>query len=66
MEDHLEPVKVEPAPRLSAVQVVVEIPGGEAEGVELLLWSQQQHGGSFLVVDSYSYSRQSMILIFQY
>ena len=41
MEDHLEPVKVEPAPRLSAVQVVVEIPGGEAEGVKLLLWSEQ-------------------------
>ena len=52
MEDHLEPVEVEPAPRLSALEVVVEIPGGEAEGVKLLLRSEQQHGGSFLVVDA--------------
>ena len=66
MENHLELVEVKPPARLSALQVVVEIPGGEAEGVKILLWREQQHGGSFLVVDSYRYSRQSMILIFQY
>ena len=41
VEDHLEPVEVEPPPRLPALQVVVEVPGGEAEGVKLLLWSEQ-------------------------
>ena len=41
MEDHLEPVEVQPAARLSTLQVVVEVPGGEAEGVKLLLWSEQ-------------------------
>ena len=56
MEDHLEPVEVEPSARLSALQVVVEIPGGEAEGVKILLRSEQQHGGSFLVVDPCRYT----------
>ena len=64
MEDHLEPVEVEPAARLSALQVVVEIPGSEAEGVKILLWREQQHGGSFLVVDPCRYTPvQSMISI---
>ena len=53
VEDHLELVKVKPTAGLSALQVVVEIPGCEPEGMELPLRSKQQDGGSLLVVDPY-------------
>ena len=53
MEDHLEPVKVQPPPGLSGLEVVVEVSGREAKGMELPLRSEQEDSRSLLVVDPY-------------
>ena len=53
MEDHLEPVEVQPPPCLSGLEVVVEVSGREAKGMELPLRSEQEDGRSLLVVDPY-------------
>ncbi len=36
---------------MPGVHVVVEVPGGEAKGVELPVRGQQEDGGGLLVVD---------------
>ena len=53
MEDHLEPVEVKPPPGLPGLEVVVEVSGREAKGMELPLRSEQEDGRSLLVVDPY-------------
>ena len=47
---HLEPLKEEPVLSFSLIQIVVEVPGREPEGVDLALGSHQQHSWGLLVV----------------
>jgi|LakMenEpi03Aug12_release.lakeMendotaPanAssembly.Ray.scaffolds.fasta_scaffold5233731_1 hypothetical protein len=47
---HLEPFEEEPVWSFGLIQIIVEVPGCEAEGVETLVRSQQQHCRSLLVV----------------
>lgn len=46
---HLELLQVQPLLGLVGIQVVVKVPGGIPETVELPLWSQQDGGRSLLV-----------------
>ena len=52
VEHHLEALEEEPAAGLGLLQVVVEVPGGEAEGVEAALRVQEEDGRGLLVVDA--------------
>ena len=52
MEQHLELVKVEPALGLPGLEVVVEVPRREAEGVELLVRGEEENCRRLLVVDT--------------
>ena len=52
MEQHLELVKVEPALGLPGLEVVVEVPRREAEGVELLVRAEEENCRRLLVVDT--------------
>ena len=47
---HIEPFKEEPILSVVLIQIIVEVPGGEPKGVELPVWSQQQHCRRLLVV----------------
>ena len=52
MEQHLELVEVEPALGLPGLEVVVEVPRREAEGVELLVRGEEENCRRLLVVDT--------------
>ena len=52
VQHHLEALEEEPAAGLGLPQVVVEVPGGEAEGVEAALRVQEEDGRGLLVVDA--------------
>lgn len=49
MQLHLELLQVQPLLGLVGVQVMVKVPGGIPETVELPLWRQQDGGRSLLV-----------------
>lgn len=49
MQSHLEPLQVQPLLGLAGIQVMVEVPGGVPEAVELPLRGQQDGGRSLLV-----------------
>ncbi len=50
MQIHLESFEEKPVESFSLIQVVVEVPGREPEGVEPLVRGQQQHRWGLLVV----------------